>query len=118
MHYNNTKGGVDNADQMIKEYSARRITKRWSMAIFGNFIDICCLNAYICRKSRSHQSRESFLRSLALDLIKPLAIKRIDDTNIKFASSSVKHDIEVVTGQKIKYSAKKPPNTDRGNIFV
>ncbi|KRZ18514.1 hypothetical protein T11_7583 [Trichinella zimbabwensis] len=40
LHYNNTKGGVDNLDKMIiSTYSCQRMTARWPLVIFYNMID-------------------------------------------------------------------------------
>nr|CAH7759096.1 unnamed protein product [Callosobruchus chinensis] len=47
LDYNATKGGVDNADKLIREYSCSRRTARWPYRLFMNIIDICALNAYI-----------------------------------------------------------------------
>lgn len=34
-------------DKMVKQYSARRITNRWPMAVFGPMLDISGINAFI-----------------------------------------------------------------------
>jgi len=106
LHYNGTKGGVDNADQMIKEFSARRITMRWPMALFGNFIDIAALNAYVLRKYSSTQNRESFLKTLATDLIVPSAKRRI--AKGRYFSASLRRNLEIVTGEIVPASEPQP----------
>ncbi|KRZ73101.1 PiggyBac transposable element-derived protein 4 [Trichinella papuae] len=40
LHYNNTKGGVDNLDKMTSTYSSQRMTARWPLVIFYNMIDV------------------------------------------------------------------------------
>jgi len=45
--YNETKDGVDMADQKHKHFSCKRKTRRWPIAIFSNMIDIRALNAFI-----------------------------------------------------------------------
>jgi predicted transposase YbfD/YdcC len=40
LYYNSTKGGVDAIDKMVRSYSCKRMTRRWSLAIFYNMIDI------------------------------------------------------------------------------
>jgi len=47
LHYNSTKGGVDNMDKMATSYSCRRKNKRWPMALFFNVLDIGALAAYV-----------------------------------------------------------------------
>lgn len=47
LHYNKTKGAVDTTDKMVKEYSARRITNRWPMAMFGQLLDVAGINSFI-----------------------------------------------------------------------
>ncbi|KRZ01665.1 hypothetical protein T11_13180 [Trichinella zimbabwensis] len=39
LHYNNTKGGVDNLDKMTSTYSCQRMTARWPLVVFYNMID-------------------------------------------------------------------------------
>ena len=47
LEYNTSKCGGDRADQMLRMYSTKRMTRRWPMAIFYNMIDISALNAFI-----------------------------------------------------------------------
>ena len=47
LEYNSTKGGVDTADQMLRMYTVKRMTRRWPMAIYYNMVDISALNAFI-----------------------------------------------------------------------
>ena len=47
MHYNETKVGVDIMDQMVKNFATRRATKRWTLALFENFLDISALNSFV-----------------------------------------------------------------------
>ena len=70
LYYNKTKGGVDTADQMLKEYSTRAATRRWPMAAFQNLMDMCAMNAYIIAKESglTCESRRRFLVSLAKSL--------------------------------------------------
>ena len=46
MHYNRTKGGVDNVDRMLASVSTRRFTRRWPLIVFYNMIDISLINAF------------------------------------------------------------------------
>lgn len=47
LFYNNTKGGVDVMDHMLGQYTTKRKTNRWPLAVFYNMIDISALAAYI-----------------------------------------------------------------------
>ncbi|KRY24826.1 hypothetical protein T01_13961 [Trichinella spiralis] len=61
LHYNNTKGGVDNLDKMTSTYSCQRISARWPLVIFYNIIDVSAYNAY----------RRLFLEELGKALVQP-----------------------------------------------
>lgn len=45
--YNETKGGVDSFDQMCKNYSCSRRTRRWPMAVFYGLLNAAGINAFI-----------------------------------------------------------------------
>ena len=47
LYYNETKGGVDRMDQMVRVYSCRRKINRWPMSFFFNMIDVASVAAYI-----------------------------------------------------------------------
>ncbi|KAF2885059.1 hypothetical protein ILUMI_04980 [Ignelater luminosus] len=80
MYYNSTKAGVDTLDKCVRQYSCRRSTRRWPMAVFFNLIDICAYNSYVifCKTNESwtaqHPKRKSgrkkFLKSLGKELCK------------------------------------------------
>lgn len=46
--YNHTKYGVDKLDEMTQSISCIRATRRWTVNIFNNMLDMICLNSYIC----------------------------------------------------------------------
>jgi hypothetical protein len=46
LEYNCTKGGVDNADKLVREYSCVRRTSRWPLRLFVNILDIGALNVF------------------------------------------------------------------------
>lgn len=47
LKYNKYKGGVDVTDQVTKKFSCQRATRRWSKALFENFVDISIHNGYL-----------------------------------------------------------------------
>ena len=50
LFYNETKGGVDTADEMLRGYSTTAASRRWPLAAFFNLLDIACLDAYVICK--------------------------------------------------------------------
>ena len=45
-HYIATKGDVDTVDKQAKEYTTKRKTPRWPVAIFYNILDIADTNSF------------------------------------------------------------------------
>lgn len=41
-----TKGSIDTINQMAREYSTKRGTRRWPLSAFFTLLDIMCINAY------------------------------------------------------------------------
>ncbi|KRX37671.1 PiggyBac transposable element-derived protein 4 [Trichinella murrelli] len=83
LHYNNTKGGVDNLDKMTSTYSCQRMTARWPLVIFYNIIDVSAYNAYVLwtekhpawNVGRLHK-RRLFLEELGKALVQPEMMRR------------------------------------------
>lgn len=46
-HYNETKGGVDHMNQMVRAYSCERKTNRWPMTFFSNMLDVAEIAAFV-----------------------------------------------------------------------
>ncbi|GFO46007.1 PiggyBac transposable element-derived protein 4 [Plakobranchus ocellatus] len=70
--YNGAKGGVDKMDQMAKQFSTKRKSRRWPLFYFCNMLDLSCLAANIIFKENkpndllSHQNaRSDFIRDFA-----------------------------------------------------
>jgi hypothetical protein len=63
---------------MLKYYRARTATWRWPLNVFGNILDITCLNAYIISKQANmyHGSRREFLIQLSRNLCQPHTLNR------------------------------------------
>jgi len=71
--YNATKSGVDNMDHMVRFYSSKRKTRRWSYSFFMNLVDIMALNAFVAYKTgHPQESRYLFLKKLSHQLLMPL----------------------------------------------
>lgn len=76
--YNETKAAVDIGDKMTKEYTVKRASRRWTLTLFLNLVDICLLNAYVVHNLSSGVKgvrREMHLQ-LGEELCKPLANAR------------------------------------------
>lgn len=87
MYYNKTKGGVDNFDKMCKQYTVKRKTHRWPLALFFNFIDIALLAAYIIYVNqnsglRKRGIRKTFLKDVAYDLCEKNIEARMNNQHI------------------------------------
>ena len=96
--YNKTKAGVDTFDQMVKDYSVRRSTRRWTMNLFYNMIDMAAMNSYILFKIRtkSEISRREFLIRLSELLVKGHASTRLNTS--RFISPIKSKELKVLTG--------------------
>ncbi|KAF2902881.1 hypothetical protein ILUMI_03302 [Ignelater luminosus] len=74
--YNKTKSGVDTMHKLARTYIVKRKTRRWSVTVFYNMIDISVLNAYIIwrhlnedwRIKKGYKRRE-FLMQLGKKLV-------------------------------------------------
>ncbi|XP_031582777.2 piggyBac transposable element-derived protein 4-like [Oreochromis aureus] len=78
LHYNRTKGGVDNLDKVVGTYSCRRKTLRWPVALFHNMVDVAAYNAFVVwRETRPDwmsgklNKRRLFLERLGKALVLP-----------------------------------------------
>ena len=68
--YNKGKGGVDQLDQNIDEFTCRRKTVRWPLVVFYNILDVAAFNAFLLMKSdHPRTQRKSFLKNLAFQLV-------------------------------------------------
>uniref|UniRef100_A0A3Q3KRH5 PiggyBac transposable element-derived protein domain-containing protein n=1 Tax=Monopterus albus TaxID=43700 RepID=A0A3Q3KRH5_MONAL len=78
MHYNATKGAVDNLDKLVTVYSCKRGTLRWPLAIFFDMLDISAYNAFVVWTAikprwnqKKLQRRRFFLEELGKALVIP-----------------------------------------------
>lgn len=100
LHYNETKTGVDIMDQMVKHFTCRRATRRWTMALFMNFLDIAALNSMViwCQFNPNfgerHYKRTIFLKQLIHELIKPQVERR--SQNLKSIHLDVINDMRKI----------------------
>lgn len=82
--YNSTKGGVDTLDQLCHTYSTNRRTRRWPLCLFYNLLNIVGYNSMILLRGSNEPEKEiltnrrSYLKKLALDLVKPQMQHRLE----------------------------------------
>ena len=51
--YNKTKGGVDVADQIARQYSVKAGTHGWPVAVLYSVLDLASINAFVLYKKRT-----------------------------------------------------------------
>ena len=76
LYYNSTKSGVDILDRMVRTYTCKMMTRRWSVALLYIMIDVSAVNAYIVwqqfhgenNRSFSKKRRSKFLIRLGKEL--------------------------------------------------
>ena len=63
LDYNRGKGGVDQMDENVEEFSCVGKTARWPLFVFFNMLNVACNNAYLfmCREGYS-KTKKQFLR--------------------------------------------------------
>ncbi|KRX26265.1 PiggyBac transposable element-derived protein 4 [Trichinella nelsoni] len=96
LHYNNTKGGVDNLDKMTSTYFCQRMTARWPLVIYCNIIDVSAYNAYVLwtekhpawNVGRLHK-RRLFLEELGKAVVQPEMMRRKTPSRTAAAKSAV-----------------------------
>lgn len=77
--YNTTKSGVDVLDKLVREYSCRRATRRWSLSLFLHLVDIAAYNAFVIwntkyptweDRHKLQMRRKMFIGDLGIQLTK------------------------------------------------
>ncbi|KAJ4435065.1 hypothetical protein ANN_23639 [Periplaneta americana] len=110
LYYNDTKGGVDTVDQMVRKYSTKRATRRWPVSIFYTLVDIAALNGYTTfilnfpdwNKKKPNQ-RRLYLQELGLKLITPYTEERA--RNVTGLQKCVISAMEGILKRKIKQTS-------------
>ncbi|KAJ4450371.1 hypothetical protein ANN_01792 [Periplaneta americana] len=110
LYYNDTKGGVDTVDQMVRKYSTKRATRRWPVSIFYTLVDIAALNGYTTfilnfpdwNKKKPNQ-RRLYLHELGLKLVTPYIEERA--RNVTGLQKCVISAMEGIMKRKIKQTS-------------
>ncbi|GAU87259.1 hypothetical protein RvY_00139 [Ramazzottius varieornatus] len=112
MEYNRTKAGVDTLDQLTGNYSCRRKTSRWPMALFYDILDISALDAYIiwCEINPGWNStlptkRRMFLQDVSKKMMQRQLLRRSttptdDKQSISYSLLDGAHGIALMSQQE------------------
>lgn len=70
LYYNSNKCGVDMLDSMCRQMSTKAATRRWTLSVFFNILDMAGINAWIIfnKKTGNTMSRRQFLHKLSEEL--------------------------------------------------
>lgn len=116
--YNNTKGGVDVVDRLCANYNVARNTRRWPMVIFYSILNLAGINSFVvfCSNNpNSTQKRRGFLRTLALELIKPHLSVR---SNLQTIPRTLRNRLQEISGTPDTAQAVAPPNQQTGRCAI
>lgn len=79
LDYNKYKAGVDTMDQMVANYTSKRATNRWPLAVFYNMLDIAGLASYIIYDSFGTSKKSDRRRSFLIELARQLVAKHMEE---------------------------------------
>lgn len=96
LDYNATKGGVDQLDQLDKNYSCKRITNRWPLIIFYWMVDVAAYNSsvYFMEENLSVYQGNQRRRKFLVDLSEQLCIPQIQGRSESVIRYLPKHVVE------------------------
>lgn len=125
-YYNRNKGAVDSFDKCLGEYTCKRKTLRWPLALFFNAIDIAAYATYIIYRehnphTKSREQRRKFLKELANELCLPAVELRSKTKSIRVLSCRLA--IETVLGKSVSTATVtqlrfQTPQGSRGHAAV
>ncbi|KAK9747273.1 Transposase IS4 [Popillia japonica] len=117
LHYNKTKGAVDAGDQMTREYTCVRSTRRWPFRLFMEILDTAALNAFIIYTEKypdfvknSRSKRKVFLRELSIGLAKNQVARRQQGSKVGL-QKPVQYAINLLCPQQLE----ETPTTSNTN---
>lgn len=127
--YNHSKFGVDVVDQMCGSYNVARNSRRWPLTIFFDIMNIAGINALLLFQMNNSDLtvvRRDFLRSLALNLMKPQIKKRFCTPNVskqlrekcRFLLENEDHSAEASTSAETIASQPKRVKTGNGRCYI
>ncbi|XP_026830161.1 piggyBac transposable element-derived protein 4-like [Ooceraea biroi] len=106
--YNKTKGGTDTFDQICKNYTTSRMTKRWPRRMFYGMLDQTTINAFVIYNLKADNDsldRRSFLKELVSTLVKPHLEQRLQEPTLR---TSIKSIITEILNIESEIPEKRP----------
>lgn len=127
--YNQFKAGVDLTDRHTGEYTCQRKTRRWTLALMENCVDLCVHNSYILFTSANPDwlkgcpsKKRKYLEWLAKDLAIEHVRKRIDtlghDKELRLNLKIFIANYESLYGEASKPTAKCGVCEQSGNLEI
>ena len=115
MHYNATKSGVDNLDHLCTLYTCRRKVNRWSVVLFGNYIDVGAVAAFVIwmakypewKSSQGKRRRRIFLLELGQELVIPHIKRRAATSGLRASIRMAMNMIGLILQQHRKLKCKR-----------
>uniref|UniRef100_A0A8W7PT53 PiggyBac transposable element-derived protein domain-containing protein n=1 Tax=Anopheles coluzzii TaxID=1518534 RepID=A0A8W7PT53_ANOCL len=84
--YNRTKTTIRTIQQMCAKHNVVRSTRRWPVAVFFNLMNLSAINAWciycLNHPEEAKMSRRDFLVTMALELLRPQARRRLDSKTL------------------------------------
>ena len=107
--YNDTKGGTDNMDHMIRLYRSGKVSCRWPLTFFFNMMDVALLKSCIIYRSLQPPShikrfRRQFLLDVGYELLDPFIKMRLQST--RNLSTRILNAIKLIGYQLPQHSSR------------
>ena len=99
MFYNAGKGGTDAFDQRCALTSCSRKSRRWSMAIFTQTVNIAMNNAFILynesnvQKDKAFDKKAEYLHEIAYRMSRPWAVEKYQQTDRRHTENKTMIDM-------------------------
>lgn len=102
-------------NKMLGEYTVKRKTSRWSLALFFNVVNICALAAYVVyrahnSKNTNKSERRQFLKDLSFELCEASVRKRAFNNHV-IGKRHIKSAIEDTLGIELSNHPVNSQNT-------
>ena len=116
MFYNAGKGGTDTFDQRCAVTSCSRKSRRWTMAIFTQTVNIAMNNAFILynesqvQRHKAFDKKAEYLHEIAYRMSRPWAVQKFQQTNHRHSESRTMIDMVFRLTKEEKAVAPGPAN--------
>ena len=101
LFYNETKGGIETADVMLRGYSTKEASRRWPLAAFFNLLDIVCLDVFVICKvvGIENVSRRCFILHLG-EALRDAESKRRKPSILRLSAAVENHSDDAELPEK------------------